>query len=245
MIPKVRLLRLNFERRKKDMEIGEHSHRWYEFVYYLTAEGRFTLGGRERNIKPGRFTVIRPDSLHSERHFCDGDVIFCIFECDTQLPEQVFDDDTEGTVRRICEALAREYFSPGEYSEELIRLMFEELIIRTARWGSSDEEPVRNISDAAEFIERRCAEQIDLRGLARSLGFGYDYFHHIFKKKYGLSPKQYQMHCRTEMAKQLLVSGRYSCTEVAYLSGFSDSAQFSFIFKRECGVAPSKFVRES
>lgn len=244
MVPKTRLLRLNYERRRKDMEIGEHSHRWYEFVYYLSAEGRFTLGGRERNIKPGRFTVIRPDSPHSERHFCDGDVMFCIFECDTPLSEQVLDDDGEGTVRRICEALIKEYFSPGEYSDELIRLMFEELIIRTVRREGSCDDPVRDISWAAEFIERRYAESIDLRSLARSLGLGYDYFHHIFKKKYGISPKQYQMRCRTERAKQLLLSGRYSCTEVAYLSGFSDSAQFSLIFKRECGVAPSRYGRE-
>lgn len=243
MRPRVRLLRVNREKRYSGMVIEKHSHGWYEFVYYINAEGRVIINETESKIKSGRFSVIRPLTQHSERHYIDGVVFFCIFECDTELEERLY-DDTDETVLRLCNSIAEEFFSPREYSGELLELLLSELILRYLRWQADDSKTVRDISYAAEFIERRFRERIDLRSLASDVGYGYDYFHHLFKKKYGLSPKQYQMDCRMRYAKQLLMSGRYSCTEVAYLSGYSDSAQFSLIFKRECGVSPSRYAED-
>ena len=42
-------------------------------------------------------------------------------------------------------------------------------------------------------------------------------------------------YCNVEAAKNLLSTGEYNCTEIAYLCGFSDSAQFASIFRRETG----------
>lgn len=240
MRPKVRLLRVNREKRHSGMVIENHSHGWYEFVYYINAEGSVIINETESKIKSGRFSVIRPLTQHSEQHNIDGVVFFCIFECDTELDERLYDDRDE-TILRLCNSIAEEFFSPREYSGELLELLLSELILHYIRWQDSDRKGVRDITYAAELIERGFREKLDLHAIASEVGYGYDYFHHLFKKKYGLSPKQYQMDCRMKYAKQLLMSGRYSCTEVAYLSGYSDSAQFSLIFKRECGVAPSRY----
>ena len=242
MMPKIRLFRVNRDKRYEGRFVEEHSHNYYEFVYYINAEGGFILNGEQRRIKRGRFTLITPGTVHSEQHTKDGIVFFCVFECDILLENGIYDDDPDGTILRLCESVASEFFSPREYSTELLELEMRELILRTLRWGASAPEKHRDISYAAEYIERGFRENISLSALARDIGYGYDYFHHIFKKKYGRSPKQYILDCRIKCAKQLLRAGRYSCTEVAYLSGFSDSAQFSKLFRRECGIPPSEFV---
>ena len=53
-----------------------------------------------------------------------------------------------------------------------------------------------------------------------------------------------QLDCRIEAAKNLLKTGEYNCTEIAYLCGFSDSAQLASIFRRETGLSPRKWQKE-
>lgn len=243
MMPKVRVLRVNRDKRECGCTIGDHSHNYYELVYYLNAEGRFFLESGEHRIKTGRFSVIRPNVVHREYHEKDGIVFFCVFESDMTLEGGIFDDDGDGTVRRLCEYVAEEFFSPRRYSNELLELMFTELILRILRWEGSRTGGRRDISYAAELIGRGFREDLDMRALAAEIGYGYDYFHHLFRRKYGLSPKQYQKKCRIDCARKLLLSGDYTCTEVAYLSGFYDSAQFAAVFKREVGMTPTEFAR--
>ena len=139
--------------------------------------------------------------------------------------------------------MAGEYFSKKQYSGELLSLMLNELLLRLMRMRTSKDEGRRDISYAAGFIEKQFREKIDLAALASDIGYGYDHFHHLFSKKYGVSPKKYQMELRINEAKRMLDIGRYSCTEVAYLTGFSDSAQFSTVFRRATGLTPTEYAK--
>ena len=69
----------------------------------------------------------------------------------------------------------------------------------------------------------------------------YDYFQHRFKEIVGESPQQFLVRKRVEAAEGLLADGTLSCTEIAYQCGFSNSAQFSAIFKREKGITPRQY----
>jgi AraC-like DNA-binding protein len=74
-------------------------------------------------------------------------------------------------------------------------------------------------------------------------------------KKIGLSPRTLQRrleHCgidfdalrdetRRSEAFQLLASGKYSATEIAYMVGYSDPAHFTRAFKRWTGSPPSRY----
>ncbi len=236
-------MRLTRDKRAANSVIGDHAHNYYEFVYYIKAEGQLTVGERRHKIRSGRFTVMKPGTVHAERHDVDAIVFFFVFEPEQPLEYGVWDDDAERSIGRICEAMADEYYKKRQYGDELLSLMLSELLIRTARMRGSDT-PRHDMEFAAEFIEKNFREKLDLAALASDIGYGYDHFHHLFSEKYGVSPKKYQMQLRLSSAVNLLKLGRYSCTEVAYLTGFSDSAQFSTMFKRAYGVAPNKYMKE-
>jgi len=244
MIPKAEIMRLTRDTRGAGHRVAEHSHNYYEFVYYISAEGQLNVEGETRRIKSGRFTVMKPGTVHSERHDIDAVVLFFVFECDLPLEYSVYDDDGERSIGRLCESMANEYFSKKQYSGELLSLMLCELLLRILRMRTSKDEGRRDIAYAAQFIEKQFREKIDLSALADDIGYGYDHFHHLFSAKYGVSPKQYQMSFRMENAKRLLSLGRYSCTEVAYLSGFSDSAQFATLFRRCVGMSPTAYAKK-
>ncbi len=218
--------------------IPEETHNWTEFVYYVNCEGTLILDGKEYDIKPGRFVTIKPQTPHSEIHTQNGNVFFCIFETEHELENRVFDDDSEKRILSICDAMISEDTRHMMYGEELKALLLDELLLRLLRWEAEHSARIGDLAWAADVIQRGARDKLDLKGLAADIGFGYDYFHHRFRDKFGCSPKQFQMQCRIDRAKELLETGLYSCTEVAYLAGFSDSAQFSKIFKQYEKISP-------
>lgn len=65
----------------------------------------------------------------------------------------------------------------------------------------------------------------------------------IFKRYYGLTPRQYLMDKRIEKAKILLVHG-LSVTETCFAMGFKSLGSFSVLFKNKTGKAPVYFLKE-
>ena len=64
----------------------------------------------------------------------------------------------------------------------------------------------------------------------------------LFRQVYGESIYNYFLKARMHRAHQLLISGDYRVSEVAYLVGYTNLSQFSKIFKREIGCLPSELV---
>ena len=245
MIPDAEIMVANRDSRPNGCKIGEETHRWHEFVYYLSCEGSLTLAGNEYTIKPGRFVTIPPDTPHSELHTTDGIVFFCIFRSNANFRCAVFDDDSDRTIRRLCEAISAEKSRPTRQSRDLQTLMLQEILLRTERWNETRRSINHDLERAADLIRMNFREPIKMTDLSAEIGYGYDYFQHAFRETFGVSPKQMQTNRRINAAKDLLTRGEYNCTEIAYLCGFSDSAQFSAIFKRETGMTPRNFQIQS
>ncbi len=62
-----------------------------------------------------------------------------------------------------------------------------------------------------------------------------------FISLYGISPKQYILKLRLNVAIELLLQGNKSVQEIATETGFEDAKYFSRIFKKQFGVPPSQY----
>lgn len=67
------------------------------------------------------------------------------------------------------------------------------------------------------------------------------YFRRLFKRELGTSPQKHLISLRIRHAASLIVSGYYTLTQIAYLSGYRDYKYFSVEFKRQMGVSPSEY----
>jgi AraC-like DNA-binding protein len=65
----------------------------------------------------------------------------------------------------------------------------------------------------------------------------------LFKKYYGITPRQYLMDKRIENAKMHLKCGK-SVTETCYAVGFKSLGSFSILFKTRTGKSPASFQKE-
>ena len=93
----------------------------------------------------------------------------------------------------------------------------------------------------AERINAEYAQKISVANLAKEFGYNSDYFSHVFKETFGISPQRYVINKRVSAAKHLLLTTDKPVGEVALLSGFPDPLYFARIFSKEIGVAPSVF----
>ncbi|MCU0394600.1 MAG: AraC family transcriptional regulator [Chitinophagaceae bacterium] len=77
--------------------------------------------------------------------------------------------------------------------------------------------------------------------ITRQLHFDYSYLSDLFSSVEGVTIENYFIAQRIEKAKELLVYGQQTITEIAYELGFSSMHHLSAQFKKVTGLTPSHF----
>jgi AraC-like DNA-binding protein len=84
---------------------------------------------------------------------------------------------------------------------------------------------------------------ISLADLANDCGLSASHFSRAFRQSTGLSPHQWLLKRRVDMAKTLLPDRKLSLSEVALACGFSDQSHFTRVFARLAGISPGAWRR--
>lgn len=72
-------------------------------------------------------------------------------------------------------------------------------------------------------------------------GISYTYFKKLFLERFCILPSAYIRDLQIRRACELLLTKRFTVTQVAQLCGFEDQCYFSKIFKKTVGVSPGKY----
>lgn len=217
-------------------------HEKYELVYYRTGHGITKIGDTDHHFSPNTFSIIPPNTIHDETHHADGYLLFIQFESHIDLPMGLF-QDVNDTIYQIVKSILQECHGQPISYKEMISIKLNELAIMFNRLVPKEKLPLKTKSFRyiINYIDDNYHHQILLKNLAVQMSYSYDYFQHQFRKLTGFSPQQYLINKRIEVSKALLADPTLSCTEIAYRCGFSNSAQFSAIFKRSLGVTPNQY----
>jgi AraC-like DNA-binding protein len=93
-----------------------------------------------------------------------------------------------------------------------------------------------------EIIQDHIDTNLSLKEISKDLAINPSYLSREFSKYFeDLSFGEYIRKHRIEKAKELIEARKYSLTEIAYLTGFSDQSHFTRIFKKHTGKNPSSF----
>jgi AraC family transcriptional regulator of adaptative response/methylated-DNA-[protein]-cysteine methyltransferase len=98
----------------------------------------------------------------------------------------------------------------------------------------------RAIAAACRAIES-AEEPPALAELAKSAGMSVFYFHRLFKKITGVTPKVYGTARRSERVREKLVDGKSSVTEAIYDAGFNSNGRFYEKSNQLLGMTPTAF----
>jgi len=95
---------------------------------------------------------------------------------------------------------------------------------------------------AVEYIQDQLDTDLTVSGIAQEVGMSPYYFTRLFKESTGQSPYQYVVDARVRKAKELLTTGKFTISEVAYHVGFVDQSHLTRHFKRVFGLTPKKLL---
>jgi AraC-like DNA-binding protein len=106
-----------------------------------------------------------------------------------------------------------------------------------------DADTRRRLLRARDVLELVDDTAPSIHDVARAIGVSRFHFIRIFEATFGVTPHQYRIGTRIDLAKQMLAAGHHSVTEVCFEVGFSSLGSFSALFHRRVGESPSTYAR--
>ena len=135
------------------------------------------------------------------------------------------------------------YFYSGDVFDSFIAGAKLLLLINLISTGSSNRSNV--MSRCSQYVKEHYTDDITIKDIASSCSVSLSYLHKLFKTELNVTPGEYLLNYRIAAAKNLLINTNLPLNEVAVNCGFNSQSYFSDCFKRNCGISPNTFRKNS
>lgn len=227
-----------------------HWHACWSLGVVLEGCTRFELSGQHWQAEAGDLVLIPPGVVHDCNPAGMMPLGYWMFYLDSTLwplPEPMPAWQPVWTASPLFSALERMAAvvaaqHPDSSSEVALRALLQQLL---AQW------PTHTAPSAAALVEpwllqvaHRLASEltraVPLAELSAGCGISASHLNRRFAACYGLPPHRYQLQCRLDAAKRLLLDGQ-AISQVAHTLGFSDQSHFTRWFRRCVGTTPARY----
>ena len=219
----------------------------YELIYFFKADSAVRFGGQRLEDRTGAIRFLPKgitDGEYVVERFSPNDCIDVYFDTDDPMPQMALClDDMEklaGLFAKLYQIWSEK--KEGYYLQSLS--IFYDIIyrikLRRREYFTSEQE--RRLMPANEYMAAHfCESDFDYQAMCATTGLSYNHFKNLFIKQLGQSPVRRLTSLRMERAREMLITGQYSVTEIAAACGFDNVYYFSTVFKKHFGVAPSRY----
>ena len=225
---------------KPDYTFGPVMRRYYIIEYVLRGCGEYIANGRAYTVSAGSAFVIKPYETHILRADKNDpwEYVWIGFTTDMRVPNILADSHVfeASAVKNVFERLAdggHDKRTTADYATAAY-----EIFARLYDAESGGEKPQADAIDRAVAIIREEYATVTVNELSQRLFMNRSYFGAQFKKKTGMSPKQYIDSTRLSTASMMLCELGYTVTQAALATGYSDIMSFSRMYKKHFGVSP-------
>lgn len=236
-----------------------HDHGYTQIVIGLKGQAEFEVCGMGNIVGPGQGCVVTPNTDHAFGGIATHSDILVL---NLPLPS----DEDPLTLQKINDlAHADVYFQLDNPIQKLIQMLVLEmhanpndlllsracsdtvlalLLRHVSEFDIRRKESRFDLEVIDHYIEQHLSRRISVAQLAGSVYLGESQFHQLFKEQVGITPHQYVLNKRVDMAKSLIERGGLSLGQVAELTGFSNQSSFTHTFSRLQGVSPSLYKKQ-
>lgn len=95
--------------------------------------------------------------------------------------------------------------------------------------------------DIIDYIKQNINRTLTVKDVASHFGYNPKYLSHKFEKTHGITLKDFIVNQKIDMANSLLTDTNMSVSEISKDLGFSDSHNFSRLYKTNTGLTPSEY----
>ena len=250
-------------------DTASHSHNCYEIIYLKEGKLNLKISEKKYTVLAPSLIFISKLEQHSVEVDCNEykRYYLCIspivagsqignYTLMTVLANRHTDfchvlnvSDIESNVDAIFKAMVNEYDKKDAYSNEMQASLLCELLIMIYRkspnlFTQNNNKSISVIWQIQERLEKNCDEHFSLEDFASEYHMSVYYLSHLFKNVTGYSIMKYLTLCRLSLSRHYLTDTNMSITEIVYNTGFSDSSNFSRLFKREMNMTPLEYRRK-
>ncbi len=198
------------------------------------------------------------DPLNSVNYFLERKTLDIIADDAgaSRIPELKFTPGV-GVMDRVVQQLTRLILPAFDHPDHVSELFADHISLALGSHIARTYGGMRSVvaprqGGLAAWQERRAKELMsaNLRGnvsstdLATECLLSAGHFARAFRHSTGLSPHQWLIQCRIEMADALLREGKLSLAEIARACGFADQSHFTKAYARRRGISPGAWRRQ-
>ena len=233
----------------------QHYHNSLELYYMKSGKCSYFIHDRTFEVVSGDIILIPAGAIHRTNYgakphsrllinFREDFISRPILEEALALGCLYCNRNISNTIEEIFSLIEQEYdrndrISPcalRSYTEQILLLM-----IRNANTKKQERYGSAVVEHTMRYIQQNYAADIRLSAVARLMNVSPEHLSRIFKKETSFGFSEYLTLYRLQRAEHILLNepGRAIC-EIAYACGFNDSNYFSYKFKEQYGIPPSR-----
>jgi len=242
---------------------GSEMVNWHdniEILCCMAGSGQIICNSVEYDVEKGDIVVVNSNVIHGFRSDTQFEYYCLIVGSDFLAANDIMVEAVEfeslvrsEDARILYEQVVDEMISQEEYRVAGVRAQILNLMVYLARKHSvsiGPEEKSRSASDesikqAIAYIKSNYAQRLSLDEIADEVNLSKFYFAREFKKATGMTVVAYINAIRCRNAKKLILSQKYSISEIAARCGFENNSYFSKTFKSVMGCLPSEVAKLS
>ncbi|GHU97748.1 hypothetical protein FACS1894211_00130 [Clostridia bacterium] len=143
--------------------------------------------------------------------------------------------------------------SPNLGGQQMIRTYLEQFLILSMRDRLKTAQTEAFVDPAARsrqietmvvrYLRENLYEKLSLTDVCAKFNYGKTFLCTQFKKNTDRTIMNYFLYLKIEESKKLLLSGKHTVKEIAYLLNFDSSAYFTAAFKRAVSLTPKEFAK--
>nr|WP_245823793.1 AraC family transcriptional regulator [Photobacterium proteolyticum] len=235
--------------------MDHHNHGYNQVVIGLSGQTEFDIEGYGNLVCSGQGCLVTADSEHAFSGIGKNEILVLNVPVDQLLPsytqermDRLFDQSSyfhlDSQAQNLIQALTAEMTA---HPDDLLlsKACTDTLLCVLQRHFkplNDDRQSYRlNMDIIDQYILQHLTRKISVTQLAGLVFLGESQFHYLFKEQTGVTPHQYVLKKRLEMAKQLIEESHLSLAQVAQSSGFASQSSFTQAFSRLYGMPPARY----
>lgn len=232
-----------YESCKKSHHYGPALRTYWLIHFVVSGKGYFKIEDREYTVTEGNIFVIPPfvEIYYEADAQTPWEYIWIGFTMDKRVDIRFDDVMYLPKTQHIFESMKHCGEMTGGKTEFLCSKIWQliSVILDQRR------ETVGYIDKALSIVGSEYMTDIGVQEIADRIGLERTYFSKLFRTQTGISPKQYILKTRMELAADLIKNRGYSISVTALSVGYNDVYIFSKMFKRYYGISPSHFKEKA
>lgn len=225
----------------------------YLMMYLISGGLRFCYHGRNYKVAQNRFILIDCRQSHSFQADQPCEALWIRFDGPLAQPfyqgiatrlSNVFSiTDSSLPFKRMNDVFF-EFTKKKPVSEPYVSKLLNDVLTYFLLQPPVEErvkENVDAITNVINYIRERFQDKLTNDVLASYASMSPWHFIRIFKKETGMTPHQYVINTRFQVACYLLKNTYLPTKEICFQTGFSSESIFCTAFKRHTGMSPSEF----